>query len=114
MGFKYQKRVNLGKGVGLNVSKSGVSPSIRTQYGSISPKGFSIRTGIPGLSYRSKSKDAAGIMLIVGILAIGFLFVRWLVQEVYHFVLRRKMDMQMRKLQNMQANNSSVTSGTVP
>ena len=114
MGFKYQKRVNLGKGVGLNVSKSGVTPSIRTQYGSISPKGFSIRTGIPGLSYRGKGKNAAGIMLIVGVLFVGYLFVRWLVQEVYHFVLRRRMDLQMRKLQNTSSNQNTINSNLSP
>jgi hypothetical protein len=56
MGFKFQKRINLGKGVGLNVSKAGVTTGVRTRYGSISPKGFSIRTGIPGLTYREKVK----------------------------------------------------------
>ena len=94
MGIRYQKRVNLGKGVGLNVSKSGLSPSIRTKYGSISPKGFSVRTGIPGLTYRSgKNSNAAGIMLAIGAVTVGVLFIGWLVREAYHFVLRRKMDL---------------------
>ncbi len=62
MGIRYQKRIKLGKGVGLNVSKSGVSPSLRTKYGSIGPKGFSIRTGIPGLSYRGgKNNNETGL-----------------------------------------------------
>ncbi|WP_409187172.1 DUF4236 domain-containing protein [Antarcticibacterium sp. 1MA-6-2] len=44
MGFRFQKRINLGKGLGLNISKSGISPSIRTKVGSISSKGYSVRT----------------------------------------------------------------------
>jgi len=103
MGIRYQKRVNLGKGVGLNISKSGLSPSIRTKYGSISPKGFSVRTGIPGLTYRSKNNsNAAGIMLAIGIVTVGVLFVGWLVREAYHFVLRRKMDIFKRSAQDDQ------------
>lgn len=74
MGIRYQKRVNLGKGVGLNVSNRGVSASARTKFGSIGSRGFSIRTGIPGLSYRSswgKSKEGLVILLIFGLVYIG-------------------------------------------
>jgi hypothetical protein len=94
MGIRYQKRINLGKGGGLNVSKSGVSPSLRTKYGSIGPRGFSIRTVIPGLSYRGgKNNKAAGIMLAIGVVTVGALFIGWVVREIYHFLLRRKMDL---------------------
>ena len=68
MGFRYQKRINLGKGFGLNISKSGVSPSFRTKRGSLSSKGYSIRSGIPGLTYRktfSKVKNSG--CLVVGV-----------------------------------------------
>ena len=107
MGFRYQKRIKLGKGAGLNVSKSGVSASYRTKYGSIGPKGFSIRTGIPGLTYRGgKNSNAAGIMLAIVVVSVGaliawnvFSFIGWLVREAYHFVLRRKMDIK-EKAQN--------------
>src|SRR6266581_2283814 len=62
MGFGYSRRVKLFGGVGLNVSKSGVSPSIRTPFGTVSSKGVSIRTGIQGLSFRisSSPKREAG------------------------------------------------------
>ena len=50
MGFRFQKRVSLGGGLGLNISKSGVSPSYRTRYVSINPRGFSLRTGVAGLT----------------------------------------------------------------
>ncbi|MBA79871.1 DUF4236 domain-containing protein [Leeuwenhoekiella sp.] len=72
MGFRYQKRINLGKGFGLNISKSGVSPSFRTKRGSLSSKGYSIRSGIPGLTYRktfSKVKNSG--CLVVGVLLIS-------------------------------------------
>ncbi len=52
MGFRYQKRTNLGKGLGLNICKSGISPSIRTKSGTLSGKGYSLRSGIPGMTYR--------------------------------------------------------------
>jgi hypothetical protein len=57
MSFRYQHRVNLGHGKGLNLSKSGVSGILRTTCGSIGRKGFSNRTGIPGLSYRKYGKS---------------------------------------------------------
>lgn len=69
MGFRYQKRVKLGKGFGLNISKSGISPSYRTKRGSVSSKGYSVRTGIPGLTYRktfSKSSKS-GCLVTIGL-----------------------------------------------
>jgi hypothetical protein len=63
MGFRYQKRVKLGKGFGLNISKSGIRPSYRSKGGSISSKGFSIRTGISGLQFR-KNFSKSGCMLV--------------------------------------------------
>ncbi|MDC8002725.1 hypothetical protein POV27_01555 [Aureisphaera galaxeae] len=60
MGFRYRKRVNLGKGFGLNFSKKGMYPSYRSKKGSVSTKGFSIRTGIPGLTYRKNFNKSTG------------------------------------------------------
>lgn len=78
MGFRYHKRINLGDGVGINVSKSGVSTSVRTKYGSIGSKGFSIRTGIPGLTWRSGfgGKNTFPIMLVI-LLVMGGLVVAY-------------------------------------
>jgi hypothetical protein len=50
--FRFYKRVNLRKNIGLNISLSGISASIRGKYGSFGTKGFSLKTGIPGLSLR--------------------------------------------------------------
>jgi len=75
MGFRYQKRINLGDGVGINVSKSGLSTSVRTKYGSFGSRGFSIRTGIPGLSWRSGfgGKNGGAIMLAILLLLGGLI-----------------------------------------
>lgn len=55
MGLRFSRRINLGKGRDLNISTSGISPRVRTKLGAYGTKGFSIRSGIRGLSYRSSS-----------------------------------------------------------
>jgi hypothetical protein len=72
MGLGFRKRVNLGGGLGLNISKSGISPSIRTKAGTISNKGFSVRSGVSSVSYRknfSKAKNS-GCMMFLTVLGI--------------------------------------------
>ncbi|WP_031427636.1 DUF4236 domain-containing protein [Flavimarina sp. Hel_I_48] len=75
MGFGFQKRINLGKGFGLNVSKSGIRPSYRSKKGSINKKGFTVRSGIPGVSYRkslfNSSKNGCLSILLIFTTAIG-------------------------------------------
>lgn len=66
MTFRFNKKINLSKGLGVNISKSGVIPSYRTKRSSLSSKGYSIRTGISGLTYRktfSKAKNS-GCMFV--------------------------------------------------
>lgn len=75
MGFRIQKRIKLGKNLGLNISKSGISPSYRTSRGTISSKGVSVRTGIKGVTYTKKftGKSTSGCMLqfiFIAIIAI--------------------------------------------
>ncbi len=65
MGLQFNRRIRLGKNIGLNISKSGISPSIRTKWGSLNPKGFSIRTGIKGLTYRK-----TGCLFVFSVIAI--------------------------------------------
>ncbi|WP_420856407.1 DUF4236 domain-containing protein [Zunongwangia pacifica] len=62
------KRINLGKGIGINISKSGISPSIRTKRGTLSTKSLSVRTGIPGLTYRKTFSKGKGCLLQMVIL----------------------------------------------
>jgi len=71
MGFRFQRRINLGGGAGLNLSKSGISSSVRTRFGSVGTKGFSIRTGVPGLTYRGRyRKGSDGGLIVVLVLAL--------------------------------------------
>ena len=74
MGFRVQKRVGSNRGLGINVSKSGFSPSYRSKRGSIGFKGFSIKTGIPGLTFRSgwKSKGYDGMLLALLFFSFSF------------------------------------------
>lgn len=114
MGLRYQKRVGGNKGFGLNFSGSGVSSSYRTKYGTVGSKGFSIRSGIPGLSFRSgygrgKNKGATAL-IILGIIVTGFalyysavilynfaLFLWWLLTETRKLILRKYYIWQQKK-----------------
>lgn len=53
MSFRFQKRVKLGGGFGLNISKSGISPSLRTKMGTFNKNGYSVKTGISGVRYQN-------------------------------------------------------------
>jgi hypothetical protein len=77
MGFRFSKRINLGGGLGLNVSKSGISPSLTTKGGTISNKGFSVRTGVPGASFRksfNSSKSSGCLLTFIIYLGFGIAF----------------------------------------
>ncbi|MFM2157480.1 MAG: hypothetical protein RL516_2229 [Bacteroidota bacterium] len=114
MGFRFQKRVSLGSGLGLNISKSGVSPSYRTRYGSISSKGFSFRTGVAGLTYRSgfggrKRKGNSGDALLLLFVAFWLVIISlliilklielffWLLTELIKFIQRVQYRRQIKK-----------------
>lgn len=81
MGIRFQKRINLGKGFGINISKSGITPSLRTKSGSISTKGFSIKTGVPGVTYQKRisSNKSSGCMVIL-IIPISILIIQKLIK----------------------------------
>ncbi len=73
MAFRFHKRVKFGKGLGINISKSGITPSYRGKRGSLSSKGYSIKTGIPGITYRktfSKAKNSGCLMIVFLFLSI--------------------------------------------
>lgn len=68
MGFRFQKRVKQGGGLGLNISKSGISPSLRTKVGTVSKRGYSVKTGISGVTYNkgfSKAKNSGCLLFFV-------------------------------------------------
>jgi len=88
MGFRFQRRLNLGGGWGLNASRSGGSLSYRSQHGAVGTKGFSLRTGIPGLSFRQNwGKDSgvvvAAMVLIIAVAAIAVQVLIYLVPIVW-------------------------------
>lgn len=127
MGFRYYRRINLGRGAGLNVSKSGISPSYRTRFGSIGPRGFSVRTGIPGLSYRggrSKGGGAAAVALIMLAIAAAALaavvlwnllrFAVWAAVEGYHFYLRKRLQYQAANAQGATAAATMIVQQSPP
>jgi hypothetical protein len=104
----------LGGGLGLNVSKSGISPSYRTKFGSVSAKGFSVRTGIPGLSYRAgfgRKSNAGAIGLVFMLLGVSVYvlvfaiivawnvarFAIWGASELYKLGTRQWLGYQARK-----------------
>jgi hypothetical protein len=102
MSFRYQKRINLGKGLGVNVSSSGLSTTYRTKFGSIGSRGFSLKTGIPGLSYRRGfGKSGLPIMLIYLAVMVGglivynvvrlfFYLVAWAFDHIRFLIMRRR------------------------
>ena len=92
MGFRIQRRLNVTRGMGLNISKSGISPSVRGSFGSIGPKGFSIRTGIPGLSYRASfGKNSGGwVFILLAMVALIPVFINLMfiaAQVAFHLAI---------------------------
>lgn len=81
MGFQFYRRIKLGKGFGLNISKSGISPSLRTKIGAVSPKEYSIRTGVKGLNYRKRYSKTEGIGCLGIVFAIVSVFVALLIKR---------------------------------
>lgn len=74
MGFRFQRRINFCGGWRLNTSGSGGSLSYRSRHGSIGTKGFSLRTGLPGLSYRrnwGKNNGGAALIALTFMLALA-------------------------------------------
>src|SRR5690606_34532534 len=79
---------NLGGGFGLNASKSGLSASARSRAGSIGTRGFSIRSGIPGLSYRqSWGKNGTGMAIIAAVVGMVVYAVVYVVVNVLFLIV---------------------------
>jgi uncharacterized membrane protein len=102
MGFRFQKRVSLGRGLGINLSKSGTSASVRTRSGSIGTRGFSLRTGIPGLSYRGSWGKGGGAFIALFLLAWGVIYlavkmVAWIILLLYRVLYQGAMLIHRRK-----------------
>ena len=130
MGFRFYKRI--GGRAGFNIGKSRISASVRGPFGSFGTSGFSIRTGVPGLTYRkywgsggSSRGGGAGIgnlfiavwhigrfmwSLVYLILLCYFLFFRWVFR-----MLARLLDWGQAAYADRQRNRScAAMSGSVP
>jgi hypothetical protein len=130
MGFRYHKRVGSSKGWGLNISGSGLSTSYRSKYGSIGSQGFSIRSGIPGLTFRSgwgggKNKGSGALIIFAIMGTILFFYITavilynlthlliWSGTELYHWGLRiyyRRKEKQALKIEilNSETNKNII------
>lgn len=120
MGFTFYNRINIAKGVGINISKSGLSTSFRGKYGSFGSNGFSVRTGIPGLSFRkswagaSKGKGletllflllfglavyvAYNLIVFVALIAYNILaFVASFIEGIYRFIRVKNIESRLEK-----------------
>lgn len=88
MGFRFYKRIPLGGGAGVNISKSSLSTSFRGKFGSLGTSGFSIRSGIPGLTFRSswgRSSKSKGLETLI-IILLSALFV-YIIYNLIVFIL---------------------------
>lgn len=83
MGFRFQRRIRLGGGWGLNASGSGASLSHRSRHGSVGTRGFSLRTGIPGLSFRQSWGKNSGAMAV---LVLCFVALAAIVKVLLHLL----------------------------
>lgn len=72
MGLRFYRRLNLGRGLGVNVGLRGLSLSLRGRRGAVGTSGFSLRSGIPGLTYRGGRRGAGGTLAaVIALLALG-------------------------------------------
>lgn len=125
MGLRYQKKIGENKGFWLNLNGSGISSSYRTKYGTVGSKGFLIRSGIPGLSFRSgygRGKDK-GItaLIILSVILVGFalyysivilynfaLFLIWATTETRELILKEYYLRQENKELNKSKNLTKI------
>lgn len=91
MPFRYQRRINFGGGWGFNLSLRGISTSYRSRYGSVGPRGFSFKTGIPGLTFHQSWKGFGILEFVVfSCLLVFNLFISilwFLVELVFIYLL---------------------------
>jgi uncharacterized protein DUF4236 len=79
MGFRFRKRIRLGKGVYLNLGKKGSSLSIggRSSTMNISKRGVRNTLRVPGtgISYQTKRVGASGCLVMLLALPVAVLLV---------------------------------------
>lgn len=92
MGFRFQKRVGIGPGMRLNLSKSGVSASAGGNGATLNvgKNGPMVTLGIPGtgLSYRMQVGPGLiimGLLLVTAVVAAAYYMKPELVQAALHW-----------------------------
>lgn len=128
MSLVFRRRLRLGQNLGLNISKSGIMPSYRTKYGSVSFRGISMRTGIPGLtlfqswgSSKGKNKSANPLqvlLLIVLVVILAYLaivlvinvllFFIWVIAEIRRAVFRYYYRKRLQQERNSESETKMV------
>ena len=134
MGFIFQRRINLGGGIGFNLSKSGISTSVKSKYRTIRSKGFTIKSGIPGFYYRKRyGKKGPGVEPLMVIL-IWFLFdlfsffvqiiillipivvvvLGWVILTIYDFIIYLLINLIESRKEKILSNNTQNNIITKP
>ena len=70
MAIRVQRRLKVRGGLGVNVGKSSGSVSYRSRFGSLGTKGYSVRSGIPGLYWRGSWGRRNPIGAFVGLFVV--------------------------------------------
>lgn len=96
MGFRIQKRIKINDKFGVNVSRSGLSPSFRGKKGSLSRRGLSLRSGIAGITYykgfsRGKKSSLSKTLFTLTGIGVGlFIVVRYLFRLTNRFTSKNR------------------------
>ncbi|RZJ69812.1 hypothetical protein [Flavobacterium sp.] len=104
MGLRYYKRFGSTKGLGFTISNLGISSSYRTRYGTLGASGFSLKTGIPGLTFRQgfrRKNKGMEALIVLAVVCVSFMlyyalvaaynlarFLIWGVRETVKFLVR--------------------------
>lgn len=96
MGWRFQRRIRLHKGLGVNLGKHGGSISARSALGAWGTKGYSVKSGVTGLSYRESWKESSsGGALLLVVVAVGVIL--WTVVKGIVWVGRRLVELWKRR-----------------
>ncbi len=78
MGLQVQRRFKVADRLGVNLGKTTASLSYRGKYGSLGTSGYSIKSGIPGVFFRSYGggkKNGESLIITIAILVAAIAFV---------------------------------------
>ena len=104
--MRYQRRISVNDNIKINVSKSGISPSVKVGNITVNPKrGITYNTPIKGLSLNSKKDSGLMAGLLIGAVAVGlFSLIAELCEELFGGIFVDK-DTQLDNIVNKGVNN---------